>query len=394
MFVSLVTWALCALALLLLIPALVLFAQMLFAILPAKVPNIRLRKDVSFAVLIPAHNEEAVIGSTIESIRPQMVDGARLLVVADNCTDATAKLARAAGAEVIERTKEKQSGKGYALDFGIQHLQQAPPNVLLIIDADCQVQPDSIEHLVTRCAETGRPVQSLYLMRSPEGAWSTMRIKEFAWLVKNQVRPLGFLRLGLPCQLMGTGMGLPWQLATKAQFASGHLVEDMKLGIDLAMMGRSALFCPAAVVTSYFPLGNDAVNTQRTRWEHGHLNTIMQEFPRMLAQAIKKADLKLLGLALDLAVPPLALLVTMQIVMLCVTAAWSVLGVSGQPLLFSLFGTGFLAVAILLAWYHWGRTLITFTDLLLTPLYVLAKLPLYLKFWTKRQTDWVRTDRD
>lgn len=394
MLLVLTTLVICAIALMLMIPALVLFIQVVSAMLPAKESRSVQNREATLAVLIPAHNEELVIVQTIASITPQLTRCARLLVVADNCTDSTASLAREAGAEVIERFDDQLQGKGYALDFGVRHLQSAPPDVLLIIDADCRVAAGSINHLAQACVNTGGPVQSVDLMQSSTPTGLNARLAEFAWLVKNYIRPLGLLRLGLPCPLNGTGMGFPWELVAKAQLASGHIAEDMKLGIDLALMGHPAQFCPGAQVSSHFPLGAEAIRTQRTRWEHGHMSMILEEFPRLFCKALVKGDGKLLGLAFDLVIPPLALLVALQLSILFLAIFWYFLGLSGDPLAIALSGIGLLLCAILLAWGRWGRAVVTFRDLLSIPSYIFKKLPLYLKFWTSRQSSWVRTDRD
>jgi len=95
--ITLLNWLLSALSVLMLLPVLVLFVQVLLASLPARsIPSAKgLRPRV--AVLVPAHNESSIIIATLNSIRPQLLEGDRLLVVADNCTDDTAALARTAG---------------------------------------------------------------------------------------------------------------------------------------------------------------------------------------------------------------------------------------------------------------------------------------------------------
>src|SRR5580704_15835042 len=96
------------------------------------------------AVLVPAHNEGTGLLPTLEDIKRQLQPGDRILVVADNCTDDTATIARTAGAEVIERHDPDRRGKGYALDFGIQHLSATPPDILIMIDADCRIAANAI----------------------------------------------------------------------------------------------------------------------------------------------------------------------------------------------------------------------------------------------------------
>ena len=388
-----VNFLLIAAAILLLIPVIVIFAQVISAFLANPREFISTPNKISIAILVPAHNEEAGIATTINSILSQLKAGDRLLVVADNCTDHTARIAAENGAEVIERHDLDNRGKGYALDFGLRFLAQNPPDVVVIIDADCHVQANAFSKLVAYSVHHDRPVQCLYLMLAPEGAGLKTKIAEFAWVVKNQVRPLGFNVLGLPCQLMDTGMAFPWTIISNANLANGNIVEDMKLGIDLAKSGKAPLFYADALVTSYFPNTSDALSVQRTRWEHGHMSMILSQLPQMFVHGIIKGNKDLLAMALDLCVPPLALLVVMLSGFMLLTALAFIMGVSSLPLQISLASFVLLALSILLAWWGWARHVISPTTFLLIPFYVLSKIPHYLKFLFKRQKQWVRTDR-
>lgn len=382
------------LAALLLIPVVVLLVQVLLA-LPARRPRPLPpgRRPVA-RILIPAHNEAAVIADTLHSVIPQLAMDDRILVVADNCTDDTAAIARALGAEVAERTDPERRGKDHALDFGVRRLRDCPPEVVIVIDADCQVLPGTIDRLARVCAETSRPVQALYLMRSPEAARPKTRLAEFAWIVKNQIRPLGNLRLGLPGQLMGTGMAFPWTAINGVTLVSGYLAEDIKFGVDLALAGYPPVFCPDATVTSFFPGDRAAERTQRTRWEHGHLDVIRREFPRLLAGAIRRKDIGLLGMAMDLAMPPLSLLALMVIVIGSLNLAVFLAAGIVWPLGLSAVTLGLFAAAIIIAWYGWGREVVSFLSLWMTPYYLISKVPLYLRFLIKRQSTWIKTGRD
>ncbi|HEY9238751.1 MAG TPA: glycosyltransferase family 2 protein, partial [Burkholderiaceae bacterium] len=233
-------------------------------------------------VLMPAHDEAAGIAVVIAAVLRQLGPGDRLLVVADNCSDATASIARAAGAEVCERTDPERRGKGYALDHGVRWLESAPPAVVIVLDADCMVAPHALERLARHCLTTQRPVQSLNLMHALPGAPLRLRIAEFAWRVKNRLRPRGCAVFGWPCQLMGTGMAFPWPVIRDASLATGDLVEDMQLGLDLAAAGSPPLFYEPAMITSAFPSDPQGARAQRTRWEHGHLSVIARAGPRLL----------------------------------------------------------------------------------------------------------------
>jgi cellulose synthase/poly-beta-1,6-N-acetylglucosamine synthase-like glycosyltransferase len=391
---TLLSWLLSAALLVMLVPVLVLAVQVLLACLPGRplATSSGLRPRV--AVLMPAHNESSIIVASINSLLPQLQTGDRLLVVADNCSDDTAALARAAGAEVVERTHAELRGKGYALDFGVRHLAASAPEVMIIIDADCQVGEGAITRLASACSESGRPTQALYLMHAPEGSGLKVRIAEFAWLVKNLVRPAGWAQLGLPCQLMGSGMAFAWQDMALINLASGHIVEDLQMGLDFCRSGKPPLFCPAARVSSYFPRSEEGLNTQRTRWEHGHLGVILSDAPKLLLESLRTGNRQLLGMTLDLLVPPLALLTLTAVAAFALSwGLFALVGLWGLALLASL-AVLLLSIAILLAWSQFGREVIAFTSLLYAPLYALKKIPVYLGFIVKRQVDWVRSKRD
>jgi cellulose synthase/poly-beta-1,6-N-acetylglucosamine synthase-like glycosyltransferase len=389
-----IEFLLCFLALALLVPVSVFFVQVLMA-MPAYHPRaMPAGRRPAVAILVPAHNEALMIADTLRFIQPQLHTDDRLIVVADNCSDDTAKIATAAGAEVIERFDAARRGKGYALDFGVRYLEQVPPEVVLIIDADCVVESGTIEHLARLCLEVGRPAQALYLMRSIEGAGLKMRIAEFAWLVKNHVRALGFHRLGLPCQLTGSGMAFPWTVIRNADLASGHIVEDLKLGVELAGAGAPVLFCPEARVTSCFPATDEGINSQRARWEHGHLGVIFGVAPRLFLQALRLRDGNLFALALDLCVPPLALVLMLALTAFLGSAAFYAATKSALPLWLATMSLMMLGLAVTLSWFRYGRRVIGLSSLVFAPIYALIKIPIYLKFLVRRQAEWVRSRRD
>lgn len=392
--ISVLSWLLGLLTVIVLVPVSIFFVQMLLAYLPPRSQYLGHSLRPRVAVLVPAHDEAAIIRATLASIAPQLLEGDRLLVVADNCTDDTAQLARDAGAEVVERFDSVLRGKGYALDFGVRHLAEQPPEVVIVVDADCQVGEGAIDCLARRYHQTQRPVQALYLMRAPVGAGLKVQVAEFAWRVKNLVRPRGWARLGLPCQLMGAGMAFGWHDLTLINLANGHLVEDVKLGLDLCQQGKPPVFCPEALVTSQFPASQQGLNSQRTRWEHGHLGLMLADAPKRALAAVTQGNGSLLAMTLDLLVPPLALLVlTLLGLNLVAWLAYLLFDVAA-PAWIALIALGMLSLAVLLAWARFCRELIPFSVLLYAPFYAAKKIPLYLGFLIKRQVEWVRSKRD
>lgn len=384
------------LVLLLALPVTLFALQILVALPEYKKKDINVSKRPTIVVLIPAHNESSNLIPTINSVKAQLAESYRVIVIADNCNDDTAQVATASGVEVLERFDVTKRGKGYALDFGVRFIekQQFTPDVVIVIDADCLLTENTLSRLAYEAIRYGKPIQSLNLMKAQEGAGVKTKIAEFAWIVKNLARPLGFMRLGLPCQLMGTGMAFPWKLIQQAEIASGHIVEDLKLGLDFANMGLAPQFCPDVAVISLFPLNNDGVKTQRTRWEHGHLGMILRIGPNLILESIKSKNLSMLALTLDMCVPPLALLTLLVFSLATIGLAIMFLSQTIMPWILGVLLLLILCVSVLLAWARFARKIISFSSLVYIPIYALAKIPMYLKFLLKRQVEWVRSRRD
>jgi len=345
------------------------------------------------AIVVPAHDEAAAIAGTVRHLLEHLRERDRLIVVADNCTDQTADRAREAGAEVVERRSDTERGKGYALAAGVDALRSDPPDVVVIVDADCTLEDDGIDRLACQVMQSMRPAQAAYIMSLPEKPTPRDAVSAFAFLFKNVVRPCGLAALRMPCLLTGTGMAFPWSVISRAHLATGDIVEDMRIGIEMALAGSPPMACPQARVWSALPDKRAAATTQRTRWEHGHLQSILRFVPRLLGAGLLRGKLSLLALAAELAVPPLSLLVVWMIVISMVSVAPPLLGESWLPLLMMAIGWGALALSVLIGWSAHGQRVISLGLLLTVPLYLAWKLPMYARFLVKPQKRWVRTAR-
>lgn len=376
-------------------PALLFSCEVALAALPGrtrrKPPSAR---PIPIAVLIPAHNESSGIGPTVSHIKGQLRATDRLIVVADNCTDDTAARAREAGAEVLVRTDAEKRGKGYALSFGAQALSHEPPEIVLIVDADCRVQRGSLERLANLAYVENRPTQAIYLMNRPAGSSPISGISAFAFLVRNKVRPLGLKRLGLPCLLTGTGMAFPWSIYRDAPPTHDFLVEDLLLGHELALKGTPPLLDEETVVVSELPSGEAASFKQRRRWEHGQLSVLRTITPRLLSAGLRRGNLGLIALALDGLVPPLALLVFLQLGMTSILWLGVPLGMPSGPAWLASGALSLMGLCVLWAWGRHGRGLLPPRDLLFIPKYILWKVPLYRTFARSgAHSEWERTER-
>jgi cellulose synthase/poly-beta-1,6-N-acetylglucosamine synthase-like glycosyltransferase len=364
----------------------------------SKAPEVILRSAPSFAVLVPAHNEEFNIEQCIKSLLPHLGAMGRIVVIADNCTDATAKTARALGVQVVERFNTDLRGKGFALACGFDALATNPPEVVMVIDADCQLKSGSLLELALEAKHQDRPIQAMYSMNLPQGASGDVangtRISAFAWMVKNDIRPNGLRAMGLPCQLMGSGMAIPYRLLSQSKLATGDLVEDMALGIDCAGEGKSPAFVNHVVVVSEFPSNEQGLQTQRARWESGHLTTIIRKVPNLLLKGLAKFDKALIAMALDLLIPPLVFFCLLLLLLVVVSLVLFWVRGSVLPLWISTLALCFVVMPTLLCWSVKGTKVLPLVAVATLPKYVFLKIPNYIATFAGRRTAWVRTKRD
>ena len=377
------------------IPCFVFFLECLAAFVSTKSDfNFENVERPKTTILIPAHNEAEQIKEVLEVLQKQITPQDRIIVIADNCHDNTAELARSTGVTVLERENKVDRGKGYALDYAMQQIKDEPPEVLVILDGDCIIEPNTIRNITCKAIATGRPVQSTYLMEQPEETSVKDMVSMFSLKVKNLVRLLGLNRLGWHSLLTGSGMAFPWTLIEQISLAGSKTTDDMQLTVDLALAGSTPVFCEDALVMGRL-MKDKAATSQRSRWEHGHMEMILVEVPRLLKAFLATGNFAALGLALDIFIPPLSLLV-MGWVAVAISIWTTVLltSISFAPAILISIAGGFLLMGVLMAWVRFGRSDLPLKNLLAIPFYMLSKIPIYLKFLVKPQSRWLKTERD
>jgi cellulose synthase/poly-beta-1,6-N-acetylglucosamine synthase-like glycosyltransferase len=368
-------------------------AEVLLGLTPLGRPGLRAGDPDAraVAVLIPAHNEAAVLGRTLAKLKGVLSQRTRILVVADNCDDETAAIAKRCGTEVVERNDPARHGKGYALAFGREWLARSPPEAVIILDADCELAPGSAAALAHSALECGA-AQAVNLQQAHPGASPLVQISNFAILIKNLVRARGVQRIAGGIPLFGTGMAFSWETFASADLASGHLAEDLQLAIDLARAGVRARLEEGASVTSGSAAVADTIQ-QRRRWEGGFLQIAASQALPLVVGGMRARSRHLLGLGLHLLVPPLALLFLMALGALAALLAFGIGTQIWGPLIALLAALTAAIAAVFAAWQVEGRRMLPLRSLLLAPAYLAWKLPLYLGFIVTRKGRWTRTRR-
>ncbi|MFN0095122.1 MAG: glycosyltransferase family 2 protein [Dehalococcoidia bacterium] len=254
--------------------------------------------------IVPAHNEEALIARTVRSLLSD-APTVEVVVVADNCNDATAERAKAAGATVLVRSDAARRGKSYALDYAIADvaLRSSLPDAVVIVDADTTVASGFYAALAAGLAAGPDAVQAHYAA-APSGA-PVARLRSLAFRLLHWSRPLGSARIGIPTTLKGNGMALRWRLVRDGYGAAG-LAEDAGLSVWLARRGVAVGFVPGATVWGEMAGSYGSARTQDERWEAGRMSLSKAA----LGAAVGAARRRQFGLAcamLDLGSLPLTL---------------------------------------------------------------------------------------
>lgn len=375
-------------------PAFVFGAEVLLSFLPNRRSPSTPLSAPRMTVIVPAHNEATGIQASVAHLKAELGPRDELVVVADNCTDDTAVLAREQGATVLERTDAIRRGKGFALTFARDWLSANPPDVVIVMDADCVVAEGSLRGLAEKSVRLGLPLQAVYLMNRPPAGGAKAGVSAFAFFVRNLIRPRGLARVSVPCLLTGTGMAFPWAAYRDAPATENFLAEDLLLGHELALRGTPPFLDESTVVLSELPTGDAASFRQRRRWEHGQLSVLRAVVPRLLRAGLLERRPSLLALAADGLVPPLALLVVLEGLTLVAASLLGLLTNFWAPTLIASIGFALLCVGVLLSWVCGGRRYLSSEELLEIPRYILWKLPLYSSFARKgAHREWERTDR-
>jgi cellulose synthase/poly-beta-1,6-N-acetylglucosamine synthase-like glycosyltransferase len=370
------------------------FAVELFAGIRPLPPAATAADPPSVVIIVPAHDEEALLLERLTALREAAKGHARILVVADNCADSTAEIARGIGVDVIERVDPTHRGKGFALDFAKQALQRNSPEVVLIIDADCWTDEQSIARLAAGCAATGDPCQATNLQASSSKSSPAVRLSTFAFFIKNVIRQRALQRLAGRVHLLGTGMALPWKIFAAAELATGDIVEDLKLGQDLFEAGYPPIFVEGATIWSNAETETNTLS-QRRRWEGGFLRIAVRTGPTMLVRSLRRGDLRGLWAAANIMIPPFAMLLMLDLAALglSVTLTW-LAGGAWWPVWLLAAIVMLAGVGLSLAWAAGGSRFVGLGDLARAPLYLAWKLPVYLGFVRRgAPRDWKRTDR-
>lgn len=249
-------------------------------------------KNHKFMAILPAHNEEAVIGNLIESLKNQdypkeLLD---IYVIADNCTDNTVKIAKEAGAIVLERHEEdpaKQT-KGAALQWFLKQKieENADYDAFFVFDADNIVDVNFTKAMNKKLCQGEEVVQGYRDIKNPSDSWVSAGYAIFYWTM-HRFYHLARYNLGLSALLNGTGFMVKFDVIKPTGWNTKTLTEDIEFSLKTIIKGKKVGWAVDAIVYDEQPVGFKQSWSQRSRWTVGHIQCL-SEYTKPLAIAVKE----------------------------------------------------------------------------------------------------------
>ncbi|MDP9140317.1 MAG: glycosyltransferase family 2 protein [Pseudomonadota bacterium] len=378
------------------VPALISCGYLLLmTLLSACLPSPpRSSRTLRFNVIVPAHNEAAVIANCLASLRrlDWPADQWRLLVVADNCDDGTAEIARAGGAHVLERSDPAHRAKGYALRhafFFSQTIEWA--DAAVVIDADTEVSINLLEAFATRIERGADAIQAHYGVLNQTDSWRTGLVS-IAHGAFHGVRSRARERLRVSCGLRGNGWCVTMQTLRSVPYRAYSVTEDLEYGIALGLAGYRVEYAGEAAVNAVMESSHVVAGHQRQRWEGGRVRLARLQAGPLLRKAIMQPSRICLDLALDLLVLPLSYISLNVLILIALAAIASIWQLALSSWMWpAAFCAVSLTVYVLRGWQLSGRGVAGLHDLAHVPQFIVWKLRLLLR--RADNNTWIPTQR-
>lgn len=360
-------------------------------------------KTRRFVIVVPAYNEGEIIAGTINRLFQMEYPENKydVIVIADNCTDATAAVAENEGAKIMVRKEPDQRGKGYALRWCFNKLIRDNDlnkyDAIVVIDADTIVMRNLL-FVMNKYLEQGAEVIQGYLgVSSKPGVW-TSEIIQIGFMLYNYVRPLGRRAVGFSGGLRGNAMCFSLAILESVPWNAYSLTEDLEYSIKLLLNDIDVVFAPEIIGYNVMPQNTKNAESQRERWEIGRYPVLAKYASKMFREAVKKRSPKILDAFIDLVMPPLVNMLVIALLMAIVSFVLWWAGLINTMLFFWLW-LAVIALGLfhgLLGLYAANAKWSTFRSLFYVPKYALWKLYIYFKvfLFKGRSTKWVRTSRE
>ena len=357
-------------------------------------------KQHRFMTIIPAHNEEKVVVNLVESLKKldYPKDLYDIYVIADNCTDKTAEVAKKAGAIVYERFDEAHKTKGHALQwFLAQKIEEdAPYDAFCIFDADNIVDENFLKVMNKKLCQGEEVVQGYKDIKNPSDSWVSAGYAIFYWTM-HRFYHLARYNIGLSPLMNGTGFMVKFDVIKPQGWNTKTLTEDIEFSLKRIIEGKKLGWARDAIVYDEQPVGFKQSWTQRSRWTVGHMQCL-KEYTKPLAEAVvkNKTVMNFDGLLYMLGTTPMLILTMVLVIVnivLFATGAMSGLDFTIQMLKYiipTLLVLPFMGLVVLYLEKKPIKPMIK--GLLTYPIFMGSWLLINIKCLFKRDTEWKKID--
>lgn len=345
-------------------------------------------------LLIPAHNEAQLIERCVTSLKgaDHPAGTVSIVVLADNCTDATGALAERAGATVLRRADPVHRGKGHAIGWALTQLDWASRDAVVILDADTTIDPDYYRRLAELMPLRGKAVQCYDGLSNEMENWLT---RLAGMLTRNRYDLALPLKqaAGLRVPLTGDGTVLGTHLLERHGWRADTLTEGWDLYTRLTLAGERVELAQSARIYAQEARSLDQAGSQRARWAAGRAGVLRENWRGILASRVISGHQKL-DLFAELSAPGPVLSITIALVGLAVSAIWAPTPV--RSLLVCAFAVPLLhqAAFTLVSLVRHPRPSAVLVSALRLPFYAVWRVALATRLLAGRKPkEWTRTER-
>ncbi|NVM20236.1 MAG: glycosyltransferase family 2 protein [Desulfobacterales bacterium] len=368
------------------------------SLLPVKKHSLSLKPATRFAILIPAHNEAEIIKNPLESIRnmdyPQGL--CKTFVIADNCIDETAQVAREYGVRSFERKDNERKGKGFALQWAFEYLQQGNEfddyDAFVIIDADTIAEAGFLRAMDSRIAKGEMAIQGYYDVINPEGS-PMASLSYLGFALSRNLKYKGRTRMGWSSNLLGNGMCFSKEVVSRFGWDATSIVEDLEYAVMLHLNGIKVSFAPEARVFAEIPKTFKNSRIQRSRWDIGRFQLRNRYLVPLLKKAIRNRDVSYLDTAMELLIPPFALFLILSFALFGLFMATSFRGFNILSTIWFTIVSGlgaYVLVGLVIAKANWK----TYTNLMYAPFFMIWRVKTVIwGYFFRIGKQWIKTER-
>ena len=352
----------------------------------------------TFAMIVCAHNEDKVIAQLVDNLKrlhypDELYD---IFVVADNCTDKTAEVARRAGALVHERFSETGKGKGFAMDWIFERLfkMERQYDGVCVFDADNLVHLDFLKEMCSHLNNGEQLIQGYLDSKNPEDTWISGVFSLNFWIV-NHVWHLAKYNMGLSCCLGGTGMCIDTRLLKRYGWGATCLTEDMEFTMKAIMENIPTTWAHDAIIYDEKPLTFSAAWKQRQRWAQGHFDVCHRYLPKMLLKGLREHNLVVLECTFNLFQPYMLMISTFFVLCSSIYSFYpfytNVLYTILPLQIWEIIGFGQYIFPVAVLWKI-RASLKSWLYLILYPIFIYSWIPITaIGWWHRNDHEWAHT---